>query len=67
MSIQLDDRELAAVLAGLRLLQQSLERGNGLPHEIEQICAAAGAGLTSQEINRLCQRINVADNASPRP
>ena len=67
MSLHLDDRELAAVLAGLRLLQQSLERGDGLPHEIGQIYAGAGTGLTRPEIDRLCQRINAADSATPRP
>lgn len=61
MIVHLDDRELAAVLAGLRLLQHALERGDGLPYGIGHIYADRGPGLTSSQIDLLCQRLNAVD------
>ncbi len=55
----LDRQELAAVLAGLRLVQHTLEHEQGFPNGIGQIYADGGPGLTSQQIDRLCQRLNV--------
>ncbi len=52
--------EFAAILAGLRLLQRELEHGPGLPAGIGEIPADAGAPLTSQEIDALCDRLNTA-------
>jgi len=66
MPIHLDDQELAAVLAGLRLLQHALERGDGLPYGIGQIYAGAGPGLTGPQIDQLCQRLNVAGHVFKR-
>ncbi len=65
-------REFAAILAGLRLLQRELEHGPGLPAGIGEVLADAGAPLTSQEIDALCDRLNMAspqmgDVALPDP
>jgi hypothetical protein len=60
MTIPMDDIEPDAVLAGLRLLQHALERGEGLPYGIGHIYSYSGPGLTSAQIDQLCQRLNVA-------
>lgn len=53
----LNNRELGAVLAGLRLLQDNL--GN-LDSDIEAIATEGGTQevLSHEEINVLCERIN---------
>jgi|GEM_PF-6712208 len=45
MGLPLDDRELGAVLAGLRLLQETLWQRTGLPRGIHEIYADAGLYL----------------------
>ena len=65
----LSDEECAAVLAGLRLLQQALERRStarikplGLAFEsVEDIYTDDGRfeGLNSDAIDALCERINL--------
>lgn len=53
---KLTERELAAVLAGLRLLQEAGE----LPSRIEAIYTHDGffEGLGHEEIDVLCERLN---------
>lgn len=58
MPIHLDDQELAAVLAGLRLLQRSLDQGDGLPYGIGEIYTDGGPGMTSPQIDLLGRRLN---------
>ena len=54
----IDRYELATILAGLRLLQQT----PALPPEIEEIASECGAftPLDSAQIEDLCARINLA-------
>jgi hypothetical protein len=54
-------RQLAAVLAGLRLLQQHREQKRDLPDGIVEILEDAGAPLTTREIDDLCEEINVGE------
>ena len=58
--MKLQGEEIDAVLAGLRLLQQDLMRG-GLSVDIELVYTNTGAhaGLGVEEIDELCERINV--------
>jgi hypothetical protein len=57
--------EIATVLAGLRLLQQGLIVG-GLPDSVQDILLGAeGDGLSPEEIDELCERINVAPEERP--
>lgn len=54
-------REIAAVLAGLRSLQEVMAAGGGaLPPRLNAIAAVGGwvPPLTSQQIDRLCERLN---------
>jgi hypothetical protein len=67
MLIRLDDIELNAVLAGLRLLQHALEHGDGLPYGIGQIYGHHGPGLTSAQIDQLCQRLNLGSGGRKAP
>jgi hypothetical protein len=66
MLIRLDDIELDAVLAGLRLLQHALERSDGLPYGIGQIYSYRGRGLTIAQIDHLCQRLNLGSGRRTR-
>jgi hypothetical protein len=66
MLVHLDDIELDAVLAGLRLLQHALERDDGLPYGIGHIYSYSGPGLTSAQIDQLCQRLNVGNGRHAR-
>ena len=66
MPIHLDDQELAAVLAGLRLLQRNLDQGDGLPYGIGDIYADRGPGLTSPQIDLLCRRLNAGNGRGTR-
>lgn len=56
--MKLHPEELAAILAGLRLIQQS----PALPPAIADIYTDSGAlaGLTNAEIDGLCERLNQA-------
>ncbi len=59
---ELDKRELAAVLAGLRALQDLRDMTAGeLPQEIADIFTngASHPRLTIDEIDQLCERLNV--------
>jgi len=58
MLVTVDTQELAAVLAGLRLLQRSLEQVDSLPCGIGDIYTDGGSGLTSPQIDLLCRRLN---------
>ncbi|AGH79889.1 hypothetical protein TB9_18220 [Xanthomonas perforans] len=49
--------ELAAILAGLRLLQ----RHDVLPADIDSILTDAGPRITESDIDALCERINAGD------
>lgn len=52
-----DDRELAAILAGLRLLQGSTDAHS---HAIELVVTDGGRfpRLSAEEIDALCERLN---------
>jgi hypothetical protein len=52
-------RECAAILAGLRLLQRTIQNNN-LPADIDDIATNCGAvvALDTDEIDCLCDRIN---------
>jgi hypothetical protein len=58
--IQLGERELAAVLAGLRLVQAEMGRGEFLPQGVHSIFDDDGTitPLDTDEIDALCERIN---------
>lgn len=60
---RLHAEELAAVLAGLRMIQSA----GDLPGPIADIFTNCGelAGLTNDEIDRLCERLNTEDDACP--
>lgn len=61
-TITLDHRQLAAVLAGLRLIQAELPRGEFLPHGVSEIYDDGGSitGLDRDELDDLCETINCA-------
>lgn len=59
----LEGAELGAVLAGLRLLQESVGKYGAAPSSsIQMIYTNMGKyqGLSSQEIDTLCRRLNSA-------
>lgn len=64
--VALSDRQHDAVLAGLRLLESMLERRLGLGAELRELITAIAtnsqvhAGLSVDEIDALCLRINLA-------
>lgn len=60
-SVTLDQAELSAILAGLRLLQ----RASRVSPEIDMILTGCNEfeALTLDQIDTLCERINTADNA----
>lgn len=62
-TITLDDRQLAAVLAGLRLVQRELPRGEYLPQGVHEIFDDSGSitPLTEDEIDDLCEEINCTE------
>lgn len=64
-TITLDTRELAAVLAGLRLVQRELPRGDYLPQGVHDIFDNGGTiePLSEYEIDTLCEAINCAPAA----
>lgn len=57
-TIQVTDRERAAIEAGLRLIQNALD-GEGLPPSIGRVFSNYGAheGLNSSEIDDLIDRV----------
>lgn len=59
-SLRVTDRELAAILAGLRLLTHRaiVIPAEGLPPEIWTIFTDAGRPLSVREIDALCERLN---------
>jgi hypothetical protein len=65
--VHLDDIELDAILAGLRLLQRALEHGDGLPYGIGHIYEHHGPGLTSGQIDQLCLRLNLGGGGRSSP
>lgn len=58
--VTLDRRQLAAVLAGLRLVQAEIPRGEFLPQGVQMIFDAEGTiePLSEDEIDELCETIN---------
>ena len=60
--IALDRRELAAVLAGLRLVQRELPRGAYLPQGVHDIFDDGGTiePLSVDEIDTLAETLNCA-------
>lgn len=57
----LSRRELAAVVAGLRALQELMAAGDGaLPPRLKAIAAVGGwvPPLSPEQIDRLCERLN---------
>jgi hypothetical protein len=66
MPVNLDDQELAAVLAGLRMVQQALDRYGVLPYGIMDIYTNGGPGLTSPQIDLLCRRLNAVNSRVTR-
>lgn len=62
--LSLDERELGAVLAGLRLYQMWLEgtivvRNQDASKHLEAVACGAGNPLELHEVDTLCERINV--------
>ncbi len=53
--ISITERELATILAALRLWQQADEHNRG---ELQDIAGETGVPLSNKEIDTLCQRIN---------
>lgn len=62
-TITLDRQELASVLAGLRLVQAELARGEYLPQGVHDIYDDGGTieGLSDDQLDELCERINWND------
>lgn len=62
-TIQLDDRELATVLAGLRLFQITQKIGGTgvLPMGIAEIFEDTDGPLTNEAIDVLCEEINFSE------
>ena len=58
----LNGREIAAALAGLRLPQDQLAT---MPAAVREIYNDAGAGLSADEIDALCARLNMARFYAP--
>lgn len=58
--MNLNHRELAAVLAGLRLIQAELPRGEFLPQGVQSVFDDEGTlePLSVDEIHTLCERLN---------
>ena len=59
-TISLENREIAAVMAGLRLIQRELPRGEFLPqgvHDIYDNCGTLNP-LSEDEIDELCERLD---------
>ncbi|KPN62880.1 hypothetical protein SAMN04488527_16012 [Aliiroseovarius crassostreae] len=61
-TVTLDTRQLAAVLAGLRLIQAELPRSEFLPHGVSEIYDDGGTidPLSAEELDNLCETINCA-------
>jgi len=61
-TVSLNNRQLAAVLAGLRLVQAELPRSEFLPHGTHEIYDDDGniAPLSAEELDDLCELINCA-------
>jgi len=61
MRITVDDREHAAILAGLRLLQHYIEGTQPIHDGIQEILTDGGnSSLNLDEIDQLCERINTS-------
>jgi hypothetical protein len=60
MKIKLNRRELASVLAGLRMVQHAVATGNPLPRGIKRVFSDDHSmmPLHSDEIDELCERLN---------
>lgn len=56
------EREVAAILAGLRLIQAELPRGEFLPQGVQGIFDNGGdiEPLSEDEIDELCEKVNIA-------
>ena len=67
-TVTLDPRELAAVLAGLRLVQRELPRSEFLPQGVHDIFDDGGTiqPLDEDEIDALCETINCAPTTQPQ-
>jgi|GEM_PF-2877407 len=63
--MQLNDKETALVLAGLRLLQRDMAHLCALPDAIEEILAdgKVDVGQELGDIDRLCEKINTTDDS----
>lgn len=62
--MKLNGRELAAVLTGLRMVQNALgEGGDAIDEDLQQVLNDAGKPLSDAEIDALCERLN----AEPAP
>lgn len=61
-TVTIDTRQLAAILAGLRLVQAEIPRGEFLPQGVHMIFDAEGTiePLSEDEIDHLCEKINCA-------
>jgi len=62
-AVALNDREISAVLAGLRMLQYAIDNATsygGLHEDIIDISSNGGTlePLGSEEIDELCERVN---------
>lgn len=60
MRCELNHTELAAVLAGLRMVQRYLD---ALPAEIQDILDAAENLVTAEQIDDLCERLNMPETS----
>ena len=70
MPLLIDERELATILAALRFHQdENLQVGSGIPDKaIGEIATDAGVlePLTFDEVEKLCQRLNLGEGSDPR-
>ena len=61
-----NERELATILAALRMWQGHLTNTLGLPAALVDIAQDAGPMLCADEIDELCERINCEPEPTPR-
>ncbi|GAC1496214.1 MAG: hypothetical protein NVS1B2_16190 [Vulcanimicrobiaceae bacterium] len=58
-------RELATVLAALRLWERERATDDGIPDDIFEIAADAGTPLEIQEVDALCEALNTTPQGFP--
>lgn len=64
--MQLNKRETALILAGLRLLQDHWQNAKSLPNGLEEILDSANVReVPLARIDRLCEKINTNEDGNP--